>query len=184
MKHLLFPSHKPTGNNKPQNSSWTLKPASSYQHLCAPHRSSQRFSDVLWKCVLQVKPQAPGPAEKNQSQRQSRESRREARCLQWDQHAVGFLPEGDRDGQTLSEMSRPPKKKTLCPAWVQPAQNKEWTSMFGSRGVWTQTECVWFGERLCVIVSAGVKGDIVDFLCYCLSVCLAASPNVEQVSAH
>lgn len=161
--HLLFASHKLTGPNYTLNSEPGV-----LQHLSAARRLSQRFSDVLRKCVLCkttstlvgcITPECETVL-------------REPECgisIPW----ASFLRVTETD-----RLSQKCPRKALCPA-----QNKERTSMFGSVSVWAQIqtetererqrECVcvyvWWGERLYVIVSAGVKRDIVDF---CLSVYL------------
>lgn len=98
------------------------------------------------------------------------------RRLQWDQHAVGFLPEGNRAGQTLSEMSQPLKGSLSCLITSQ-------------RRTRSEQACLVVGvcdhrQRLCVIVSAVCKERYCQFFfVVCLFIyMLAASPNVEQAS--
>ena len=74
---------------------------------------------------------------------------------------ASFLRE-DRAGSTLSEMSGPKRLFVLSDSSQHRARSEQACSVVGR--VWTLTECVWFGERLRVIVSAGVKRDSQDLL--------------------
>lgn len=167
--HLLVASP-----DVPQMASWTLKPARPPVNTCLQHAGRARGFLMYCRNVLYYK--TTSTLDKTtECERQYWESWRGAHCLRWDQHVVGFLPEGDRAAQTLSEMSRP-RKRLFVPGWLQSAQDKEQTSMFGSRSVNTDSECVFWGKRLYVIVS--MNRDIL----FLLFACLAACANVEKVS--
>lgn len=107
--------------------------------------------------------------------RQYWESQRGALCLQSGQHAVGFLPDADRAGQTLSEMSRPKKRLFVLSDSSQCRTRSEQACLVVGVCERTQRVCVMKRARLYAIVPAGVQRDIVDFLFFlffCLSVYL------------
>lgn len=66
-----------------------------------------------------------------------------------------------------------PQKKALCPVWLQPAQNKERTSMFGS----VKT------ERVCDCLLVSTEFLWLSFVCLTVSFhVLAAGPDDELLS--
>lgn len=103
--------------------------------------------------------------------RQYWESQRGALCPQSGQHAVGFLPDGDRAGQTLSEMSRPQKRLFVLSDSSQGRTRSEQACLVVGVCERTQRVCVMKRVRLYAIVPAGVQRDIVDFP-FSLFVCL------------
>lgn len=172
--HLLFASHKLAGTNKPQAASWTPRP---WTPVCSTSAEPEVFWCTAEMCVVQNH-KHPGRQNKTtECETVLREAERSP--LSPVGSACRGLPSWGWQSRTDSLRNVSPLKKALCPVWSQPAQNKERTSMFGSGGVWTRTECVWWGERLYVIVSAAVKRDIVDSSC--LFVCLFVSSHVLTV---
>lgn len=168
INRLLFASHILTGTNKPQIAALT--------HPRAPVRSRARGFLMHCRNVC---------CEKTTSTRASNIKPRECETVLRELErsplspvgsACRGLPSSGWQSRTDSLRNVSPPQKALCPVWFQPVQNKERTSMFGRRGVWTQTDrvCVW-GGRLHVTVSAGVNRDIVDCLLLffvCLFTCV------------
>lgn len=110
--------------------------------------------------------------------RQYWESQRGALCLQSGQHAVGFLPDADRAGQTLSEMSRPKKRLFVLSDSSQCRTRSEQACLVVGVCERTQRVCVcdeesetvcncacWCTERYCGF-------SFLSFFCFCLSVYL------------
>lgn len=154
------------------------------QLLAACRAEPEVFWCTAGKCVFVQKnhndPEPPNITNQSvwETVLRERGGRGEEPCrrLQWDQHAVGFLPEGNRAGQTLSEMSQPLKGSLSCLITSQ-------------RRTRSEQACLVVGvcehrQGLCVIVSAGCKDRYCwFFFVACLFIyMLAASPNVEQAS--
>lgn len=169
MDRLSFASHKPTENHR------LLPEPCILEHLPAARRPSQRFSDVLQKCVLCKTTSARAGDIKPESARQYWESRggggeaavSSGISMPW----ASFLrvTEPDRLSQKCLAL-----KRLFVPAdSSQRRTRSEQACLVVGVCERRQRVCVWWGGRLYLIVSAGVKRDIVDSpLFLCVFVCL------------
>lgn len=138
--HLLFAS------TNPQIASWTLRPRAAVGGVSGRARGFLMYCGKM--CVCAKKPQRPGAAKyyKPERVRDSTErERREGRGA-LPPSPVGSacrgLPSWGEQSRTDSLRNVSTPKRLFVLSDYQPAQNKERTSMFGSRGVWTQTGTV------------------------------------------